>query len=110
MYPFMFVIKGIPLPENHNYGTIGGANIHIWVMSDNLSNAKDNALSFIQEYLWKPQSVEHAFEILPGQISQLHEDEAKLYHKALQNGIAADFLAYPVVDGNPNDPIKVGRP
>lgn len=32
MLPFMFVIDGVPLPENHNYSTIGGAKIHIWVI------------------------------------------------------------------------------
>ena len=26
------------------------------------------------------------------------------------NGIAAEFLAYPKVDGDPDDPILIGRP
>lgn len=110
MFPFMFVIDGHPLPENHNYDTIGGAKIHIWVMDNNIVSARNKAISLVTQYLWCVQKIEHEFEISQEQLSNLHKAEALLYQKALHNGIAADFLAYPKNDGNPNDPIVIGRP
>lgn len=110
MFPFMLVINGTPLPENHNYNTVGGAKIHIWVMDNDADSAQEKAESYVKQYLWKIQSVEHVLQISPEQLQHLHEAEALLYQKALRNGIAADFLAYPRVDGNPDDPILIGRP
>lgn len=110
MFPFMLVINGTPLPENHNYNTVGGAKIHIWVMDNDADSAQEKAESYVKQYLWKIQSVEHVLQISPEQLHHLHEAEALLYQKALRNGIAADFLAYPRVDGNPDDPILIGRP
>ncbi len=110
MIPFMFVIDGIPLPENHNYDTVGGAKIHVWVMDDNITSARDKALSMVEHYLWNVKGIEYEFEISQSQIPHLHEAEALLYQKALHHGIAADFLAYPKIDGNPDDPIVLGRP
>ncbi len=110
MFPFMLVINGTPLPENHNYNTVGGAKIHIWVMDNDADSAQEKAESFVKQYLWKIQSVEHVLQISPEQLQHLHKAEALLYQKALRNGIAAEFLAYPKVDGDPDDPILIGRP
>lgn len=110
MFPFMLVINGTPLPENHNYNTVGGAKIHIWVMDNDADSAQEKAESFVKQYLWKIQSVEHVLQISQGQLPYLHEAEALLYQKALRDGIAADFLAYPKVDSDPDDPILIGRP
>lgn len=110
MFPFMLVINGTPLPENHNYNTVGGAKIHIWVMDNDADSAQEKAESYVEQYLWKIQSVEHVLQIASEQLQHLHEAEALLYQKARRNGIAADFLAYPKVDGNPDDPILIGRP
>lgn len=110
MFPFMFVINGIPLPENHNYSIVGGAKIHIWVIDENMDSAKNKAISMVEKHLWSVQNIEYAFEIYPKQLHNLHEAEVVLYHRALRDGIAADFLAYPKVDGAPDDPVVVGRP
>lgn len=110
MLPFMLVINGLPLPENHNYSTVGGAKIHIWVMDNDADSAQEKAISLVKQYLWEIQSVEYVLQISQEQLQHLHEAEALLYQKALRNGIAADFLAYPKVDGNPDDPILIGHP
>lgn len=110
MLPFMFVIDGVPLPENHNYSTIGGAKIHIWVIDTEIESAKYKAISYVSQYLWHAQSIEYAFEILPEQIRELDIIEATLYQKALRDGISATFFAYPKVDGNPDDPIQITHP
>ena len=110
MVPFMFVVNGAPLPENHNYDTIGGAKIHIWVMDEDINSARDKALSMVSQHLWSAKQIEHEFEISLSQLPDLHEAELLLYQKALRYGIAADFLAYPKMDGDPDDPIVIGHP
>lgn len=110
MLPFMLVINGVPLPENHNYDAVGGAKIHIWVMDNDPDSAQEKAISFVKQYLWEIKSVEHVLQISQEQLRNLHKDEALLYQKALHKGIAANFLAYPKVDGSPDDPIVIGRP
>ena len=110
MFPLLFEIKGIPLPDNHNFGSIGGAFIHVIVISNNIDSARESALSFIRQSLWEPQIFENAFEILPEQVSLLDTVEAALYSKALRDGISAMFVAYSKVDGNPDDPILIGHP
>lgn len=110
MFPFMLVINGIPLPENHNYNTVERAKIHIWVMDNDADSAQEKAVSLVKQYLWEIKGVEHVLQISQEQLKHLHKAEDLLYQKALRDGIAADFLAYPKVDGNPNDPILIGRP
>ena len=110
MFPFMFVINGVPLPQNHNYDKIGGAKIHIWVMDNTADSAQEKAISLIKQYLWKVTDVEHALQISQEQLQHLHKDETVLYQKALRHGIAADFLAYPKIDGNPGDPVVIDQP
>lgn len=110
MKPFMFVIDGVPLPENPNYTTVGGAKIHIWVMDEDVSSAQMRAITLIKQTLWKVQDIAHAFEIQPEVLPNLETAEALLYRKALQNGIAAEFLAFPRVDGSPDDPLLIGQP
>ena len=113
MKPYMFVFNAIPTSSNKECKDIAGGRVHIWVMEENLETAKIRALTDIASYHWKVTGVEYESEILPEQFSHLHESEALLYHKALQNGIAADYLASPVKQGSPDDPVvirKLDRP
>ncbi|NTW72887.1 MAG: hypothetical protein HGA49_11695 [Eubacteriaceae bacterium] len=105
MKPYMFVIKAVPLPTNEDCKDIAGAKVHIWVFADSKENAKVRAMNYIMKLLWEIKDFEYEFEIRQEQIPNLHEDEAVLYRKALQYGIAADFLAHPKVPGNPGDPV-----
>jgi hypothetical protein len=106
----MFVINGIPLPTNHNYEIVGGAKIHIWVMDSSIESARRRAFDYINEYLWQPQDIEYEFEISQEQLLNLHSSEALLYQKALRNDLAAEFVAWPKVDGQNGDSVLVGRP
>lgn len=109
----MFVFSAIPTSSNKDCKDIAGAKVHIWVMEENLETARIRALTDITSYHWEVTDVEYESEILPKQLSYLHESEALLYHKALQNGIAADYLAFPVKQGSPDDPVvirKLDRP
>ena len=108
--PYMFVIKSIPMPENQNYNTVGGAYVHIWVMDGEQEAALLRALTYIKKYLWEPQEVQHAFQPLPGQIAALGEDETRLYQTALQYGIAAEFVGWLKDEGDPDWPAILWRP
>lgn len=91
----MFVFAGIPCAENDKCSDIAGAKIHIWVMDKDHEVAKIRAINYIEDTLWKITNLEHDFSISPEQLDNLHESEYILYKKALEFGIAADFLAYP---------------
>ena len=104
-FPYMFVIKSVPMPQNRNYNTAGGAFVHIWVMESALLRA----YAYIRKYLWEPQEVQHAFQILPEQIPELHEDEARLYQTALQYGVAAVFVGWLKDEGEPDWPAILWR-
>lgn len=108
--PFMFVIKSIPSPQNRNFQSIGGANVHIWVMDGEQDAALLRALAFIKNYLWEPQEVEYAFQPLPEQIVALGKDEMQLYRSALEHGIAADFLGWLKDEGESGDPVILWKP
>ncbi len=105
MAMFMLVVSGIPSKENKDAFSLAGAIIHVWIESENASIAKEKAYNYIKRYHWIPESVEHAFEILPGQLPQLGASESRLYHQAQQFGIAADFLAWPKDQSRPRDPV-----
>lgn len=110
MIPFMFVINRVPLPENHDYETIGGAKIHIWVMDASLDSARGKAVSMVEQSHWSVQDIEDELEIAPEQVPLLDTVEVSLYSKALRDGISAMFVGYPKVDGNPDDPVVIGHP
>jgi len=106
----MFVIKSIPTVMNQNYGKIGGAFVHVWVMDGEQDAALLRAKAYIRSCLWEPEAVEYAFQILPEQIPELHEDEAKLYRRALEQGLAADFLGWLTDEGESGSPVLLWRP
>lgn len=110
MVPYMFVIDGVPLPENHNYNTIGGAKIHVWVMEHDIHSAEKLAIAFVDKQLWTAKKIAHASEMLPEQLAELDTVEESLYRKALSDGISATFFAYPKTNGKPDDPIVIGHP
>lgn len=109
MNPYMFVFKAIPLPTNQNFEMVAGANVHIWVIDKNIKSAVKRAIDYVNKYLWEVQSIEHEFEITQEQIDSLHTLEAQLYNNALLNGISADFLAWPNIEGDPSDPVIFGK-
>lgn len=110
MNPYMFVIESEPASDNRYFGKIGWARFHIWVISSSEDAAIIRAFGYIQRQHWTPIKIEHAFEIDPEHLPDLHEDEAALYAKARVYGIAADIIAVPLEDGNPDDPAMLLPP
>ena len=105
LYMFVFVAK--PCSHNEYSKTLKSAYVHIWVFSESIESAESRAKEYINSYSWNPESLEHAFEILPSMIPQLGAAESRLYRLACQNGISADFVASPLNDGSPDDPIRI---
>lgn len=105
MNPYLFVINVIPMPENKDCADIASAIAHVWVISEDRESAKNRALDYVTSYLWEVIDLEREFEIQPQQIPVLHEDEALLYKKALQFGIAADYIAHPKIPGKIDNPV-----
>lgn len=110
MQPYMFVVKGVPLPNSRHYRTIRQAFIHIWIMDSDMDSAREHVLSYIRSLNWNPLLVEHALEIQKEQIAHLPEEEAVLYQKALRSGIAADFLASPIRERPSDSPVEFYTP
>ena len=106
---YMFVFKGVPAPTNPASVELKQALIHIWVMDPDASIAEERAMRYITDHGWNPTSVEYAFEILPETIPQVGAAESQLYQRACLYGIAADFLASPLAEGAPNDPVHIRR-
>jgi hypothetical protein len=104
MSPYLFVINIVPSPENKDCQDIAGAKAHVWTISDDKEKAKLRAIEYIKKTHWQIVEFEYEFEIHEQQIPKLHEDEARLYNMALRYGIAADYIAYPKIPGNPGDP------
>ena len=107
MKPFMFVFTGKPSPEKTELAHIKDAIIHVWVIDESLESARRRAVSYVTGLQWSVESTEFESEMLPSQLQGLHKDEALLYRRALRLGMAADFVASPKVDGDPDDPIWI---
>lgn len=113
MEPFLFIFDGVPLPENHNYGTINGAKIRVLVMARYAPLAEESAIDLVNKYLWSVKEVEDAFILSPEQISYLdtlNKLDASLYQKALSDGISIAFLAYPKTNRKDEAPILIENP
>ena len=50
--PYMFVIRSSPTVMSQNYGKIGGALVHVWVMDDDGEAALSRACDYIRKYLY----------------------------------------------------------
>ncbi|QQE75188.1 hypothetical protein [Brevibacillus composti] len=105
MNPYLFVINIVPMPDNKDCEDIAGAKAHVWVIAEDKESAKLRAINYIEKSLWKVINFEYELEIHQEQIPSLHEDEVRLYERALQHGIAADYIAYPKKPGKPDDPV-----
>lgn len=108
MNPYMFVFEAVPEETNERCKEIAGALVHVWVMSDSMEAAKIIATANIKSYHWDVKGIEHEFVIQPEQISRLHKREAALYHLALKNGIASEYIAHPKVP-RPDNVVGIQR-
>ncbi len=110
MASFMFVIDSTPLPQNQNYGSVAGAKVHICVIAEDISSARQKAISYVDKYLWIPKKIEYSFEMPQEQIPLLERPEEALHQKALRDGIAAVFYGYLDSVPPPGTPILVKHP
>lgn len=110
MFPFMFVIDSIPLPQNPNFGSVAGAKVHICVVDNDISSAQQKAMSYVEQYFWNPKEIELSFEMPQEQLPLLETPEEALLRKAFRDGIAAVFYGYLDSVPPPETPILIKHP
>lgn len=104
MFPYFFAFEVEPLPENQDCQDVAGAMAHIWVMGPDMDWARTRALLHVAHWKWKVLRTEVELAIQPEQIPGFHDAEIELYHKALRDGVASDFIGWPQNPGTPDDP------
>lgn len=92
---FFFRIKAIPTTAATVAHDIGGAFSHVWVVDDGMTGAETKARAFVMDHGWLVEEVELALEPTPEQLLDLGEAETANYQKALRQGIASVFHAWP---------------
>lgn len=96
--PFFFLIEVRPTSVTPRASDVGGANAHIWVISETVEEAELRARGHLIDYAWNVTAVVHALAISNEQIARLGKEEAALYRQALAHGLASEFVAWPLED------------
>lgn len=107
MAVYCFSIPCEPTSASPQAADIKAAIAHVWVVDETIGAAEIKARSHLLDYAWIPTSIEYALEPTPEQIAQLDEEEQALHRRALREGIASLFLAWPKIEGRDDDPIEI---
>lgn len=92
---FFFSFEAVPTHASPQASDLAGADIHVWVQDRNIDSAETTARQCIMDFAWIVQSVSVAKQCPLERILQLDEEEQVLVLRAIKEGIAADFLAWP---------------
>lgn len=92
---FFFAFEAVPTAASPQAGDLAGADIHVWVHDKSMDSAETTARQCIMDFAWIVQSVSAARHCPLEHILQLEENEQLLVLRAIKDGIAADFLAWP---------------
>lgn len=105
---YFFKIKITPTSAAPVGPDIGGAYAHVWVQAASLSEGETIARSYIMDYGWLVESVEHALNPSEDQIENLDISEKVNCEKARYGGISAEFIAWPKQDRT-DDVVQIAR-
>lgn len=92
---FFFAFEAVPTHASPQAGDLAGADIHVWVQDRNIDSAESMARQCIMDFAWIVQNISVAKHCPLERILQLDEEEQALVLRAIKEGIAADFLAWP---------------
>lgn len=95
MNPFYFVINAEPSTSSPHAQTVAGTFVHIWVLADSIETAQALAMAHIMDQGWIGQDIGFLSGCTPELLADLNAAESAAYRKALQQGIAAYFVAWP---------------
>ncbi len=102
MYPFKFVINGVPLPKSQHYFTAKKAIIHTYVFDRSLDSAQEKVIAYIKTLHWVPLYIQQAIKLSNKQMSDLSKDEELLFQEAFVKGITSNFHIIPIRDKSQN--------
>jgi hypothetical protein len=92
---FFFSFDAVPTSASSQATDLAGAEIHVWVTDKSMDSAESMARQCIMDFAWIVQGVSVAKHCPLERILQLDEEEQVLVLRAIKEGIAADFLAWP---------------
>lgn len=87
----VFVIEAKP-NQDSEYKSYGDSRVHIWVRGGDIDSAKAIMLNHVRSHHWIPKEIVSAYSIPLPLTDNLDTQESALYHRALQYGVASDFL------------------
>ena len=82
-----------PGEDNRYYGRIKGGKAYVFVSNDNPSIAEFIARGYVSAQHWIAEELDGAYEIPPDVVSTWDKEQAEVYHRAVQNGVAGFFSA-----------------
>ncbi len=91
MNPYCFIFEVEPQFGNPIGAHVSRAITHIWVLSDDIKDARDVALRFLKSDRWDVKQEKEAFLPTSEQIDGLSAAEASSYRTAASDGIHATF-------------------
>ena len=92
---FFFAFEAVPTAASPQACDLAGADIHVWVHDKSMDSAESMARQCIMDFAWIVQNVSAAKHCPLEHILKLEENEQVLVLRAIKDGIAADFLAWP---------------
>lgn len=88
-----FEFHAKPSEDNQYHGKIKNGKAYVFVSNDNPDIAEFIARSYVSAQRWIAGELDGAYEILPAVVSTWDEEQAEVYHRAAQNGVAGFFSA-----------------
>lgn len=91
MDAYYFIFEVEPQPENQMIAHVSRAVVHVWVLSTQLSAAREIALEALQSESWKVTGEKEGYLPAPEQIEGLEAEELSNYQTAQTKGIHTMF-------------------
>ncbi len=96
MYFLYFTAE--PTTDSPEYGKIQPGYAHVWVQANSPEIAEFIAEGYMAREKLKPLTLEFVVDSRDMRLDDLGAAEASLYHRALKNGVALDFVSSLVDD------------
>ena len=95
LIPFRFVVKVYPTINHPQSETIGWTYAHAIVFDGEIENATARLWLALKAAHWQVKDIECADVMPPSQLTEGGTAELALYHRAVQQGFAVDYVANP---------------
>ena len=107
MQTYFFIFEVEPTSASPRAQDIKASLANIFVMAPSHAEAEARARAHLMEYAWVVKSLDTAVEPSLERIAQCDASVIALHQKALREGLASEFVAWPKVEGKDDDPIEI---